>query len=91
MAANNNKNARSYHQAGKRYQNYQCGNLVLLRCIIIGITLINSEGERVVVCVESIFFSRWTRLSLLERITKCKTIIFSQASANDKILRHEGV
>jgi hypothetical protein len=30
-------------------QNYQCGNLVLLRCIIISITLINSEGEWVVV------------------------------------------
>jgi hypothetical protein len=91
MAANNNKNARSYHQAGKRYQNYQCGNLVLLRCIIIGITLVNSEGEWMWCVWRVFFFSRWTRLSLLERITKCKTIIFSQASANDKILRHEGV
>jgi hypothetical protein len=34
------------------------------------------EGELVVVCEESIFFSRWTRLSLWECITKCNTIIF---------------
>ena len=34
------KNTQSCHQAGKRYQNYQCSNLVLLHCII-GITLIN--------------------------------------------------
>jgi hypothetical protein len=49
------------------------------------------EREWVVVCVESIFFSCWTQLSLLERITKCKIIISHQPSANDKILRHEGV
>jgi hypothetical protein len=49
------------------------------------------EGEWVVVCVKSTFFSRWTQLSFLERITKCKTIISYQPSANDKILCHEGV
>ncbi len=65
---------------------------VLLRCIIIGITLINLEGEWVVVWMESsIFFSCWTQLSLQERITKCKTIIFYQDSTNDKILHHERV
>jgi hypothetical protein len=34
------------------------------------------------------------RLPMAPRTSKepaCKTIIFSQASANDKILRHEGV
>jgi hypothetical protein len=41
--------------------------------------------------VESIFFSCWTQLSLQERITKCKTIISYQPSANDEILRHEGM
>jgi hypothetical protein len=45
----------------------------------------------IVVCEECIFFSRWTRLSLGESITKCNTIIFGQNSANDRILHHEVV
>ncbi len=45
---------------------------------LIGITLINLEGEWVVVWVESIFFSRWTRLSLWKCITKCNTIFFNR-------------
>jgi hypothetical protein len=51
------------------------------------------EGGLVVVTEESTFISCWTRLRLFlrERITKCKTIISYQPSANDEILRHEGV
>ena len=90
MAAQASSSTRSCNGAIERYQNCQCGlNLLSYRLVVS--RAFAREGEWVVVCVESIFFSRWTRLSLLERITTCKTIIFSQASANDKILRHEGV
>ncbi len=38
--------------------------------------MIYLEGELVVVCEESMFFSRWTQLSLRKYITKCNTFIF---------------
>jgi hypothetical protein len=44
ITLSSSKNTRSCHQAGRCYQNYQCGNLVLL-CCIIGITLIDFGGK----------------------------------------------
>ena len=95
MAAQASSSTRSYHGAIKRYRNCQRGlNLLSYRLVVS--RAFAREGEDVVVacsCEEKVVLVAclFWRILQLGRVTIHKTIIFSQASANDEILRHEGV
>jgi hypothetical protein len=82
-------------QAIKRYQNYQRDSIVLSRRLIASRSFVCEEEDVLVarsckekdVVVDCLFWQNLQR----RRVTFHKTIIFFQASTNDKILRHEGV
>jgi len=95
MAAQASSSTRSCHGAIEHYRHCQRRLTLLSNRLVVSLAF-TREGENVVVacsCQEKVVLVACLFWQILQRwhVTIRKTIIFSQASANDKILRHEGV